>query len=76
MYFRTADAPKLWDLARRHCADTDDLSKFAQAARSTERGEPLVIECIDKWQLEAISAFFARWGIEPPRIEELRVDGR
>lgn len=46
---------------------------FAKAARATERGLPIVVECSEKWQLDEITVFFPKHGIEPPRIEDLRV---
>ena len=73
LYFRAADASALWDLASRHWPDQDDISMFAKAARATEKGLPIVIECTLRDQLEEVKSFFPRHGIEAPRIEELRV---
>ena len=72
LHFRAADAPALWDLACRHYGH-DDISMFAKAARATERGLPIVLECTFREQLEEVKAFFPRHGIEAPRIEELRL---
>lgn len=73
LHFKSSDAPKLWDLASRHRMDSDDVSMFAKAARATERGLPIVLECSERWQVEQAVTFFPKHGIEPPRIEELRV---
>lgn len=73
LYFRSSDVSALWDLASRHWPDADDISTFAKAARATERGLPIVVECHLREELQEIAAFFARYGIEPPRIEELRI---
>lgn len=76
LHFRTSDAGKLWDLARRHeNFDGEDLSMFAKAARATERGLPVVVECSVVEQLEELKSFFPRHGIEAPRMEELRTEG-
>lgn len=72
LYFRPSDAPKLWDLAARHLTE-DDVSMFAKAARATERGLPVVLECTLREQLDELKSFFPRHGIEAPTIEELRV---
>lgn len=73
LYFKAADTRALWDLASRHWPDSDDVSMFAKAARATERGLPIVIECTVRDQIEEVKSFFPRHGIEAPRIEELRV---
>lgn len=73
LYFKASDAPALWDLASRHWPDEEDISMFAKAARATERGLPVVIECTFKEQLDDVPAFFIRHGISPPSIEELKV---
>jgi hypothetical protein len=53
--------------------DSDDVSLFAKAARSTERGLPIVLECTERWQIEQAVHFFPKHGIESPRVEELNV---
>jgi hypothetical protein len=73
LYFRASDAPKLWDLARRHVPDSDDMSWFAAAARGAERGLPAIAELTLDEQVDQIGPFFIRHGIEPPRIEDLRI---
>jgi hypothetical protein len=73
LYFKSEDAPRLWDLASRHEAYEGDVSMLAKAARATERGLPIVVECTVRQQLEEVKSFFPRYGIEAPRIEELRV---
>jgi hypothetical protein len=75
LYFKASDVPRLWNLASRHWPDEEDVSTFAKAARATERGLPIVLECSLRDQIEEIKAFFPRHGIETPRIEELRADG-
>lgn len=72
LYFKPQDAPALWDLASRHWPDEGDVSEFAKMARATERGLPVVFECTLQQQIEEIKAFFPRYGIEAPRVEELR----
>lgn len=73
LHFDPKDSRALWDLASRHWPDEDDVSMFAKAARATERGLPVVIECTFKEQLDELPSFFIRHGIEPPRIEELKI---
>lgn len=73
LYFRAQDVRALWDLASRHGGFEGEVSTFAKAARATERGLPLVLECTQREQVEQVRHFFPRHGIEAPRIEELRV---
>lgn len=74
LHFQPQDAPKLWDMATRHQNfDGDELSMFAKAARATERGLPVVLECSVQEQLEELKSFFSRHGVAAPRIEELRI---
>lgn len=72
LHFRSADVPKLWDLAVWHRSE-DDVSMFAKAARATERGLPIVLECTLREQIEELKSFFPKVGIECPVIEELRI---
>jgi hypothetical protein len=76
LYFDPQDAPKLWDLAARHYPSADSaemVSRFAMAARATERGLPIIVEAFDEAQMDEVVAFFPAHGIAAPRVEEVRL---
>lgn len=74
LWFKPADAPRLWDLASRHYPEnSEDGSWFAQAARCAQSGLPALMECGTRDQIQEALAFFIRHGIEPPRTEDVRL---
>lgn len=48
-----------------------DIDTFEQAAMAAELGEPLVVICNNRDEVEAMAALYARLGVKQPGIEEL-----
>lgn len=77
LFFRRSDARALWQLAAHHWPKDayGDVSMFGKAAKAAEDGTALVLQCMDTDELQEIAGFFPRFGIAPPRIEEVRLGG-
>jgi hypothetical protein len=76
--FQKRDAPWLWRLAAHHWpADTPgDVGKFGEAAQAAEKGNVLVVQVMSREELDEIVAFFPKYGVRPPRVEDLRLGHR
>ena len=57
------------DEAQRH--GQGDVGLYFKAAESAEIGEPLVVKCSSRDEVERMAALFATLGIKRPAIEDL-----
>lgn len=48
-----------------------DVGLYFKAAESTEIGEPLVVKCESRDEVELMAALFTRLGVKRPAIEDL-----
>lgn len=71
--FRPADAPRLWELARRveNGEIRGDRSTYSSAAISAQTGEPLIVYCDDPSQAQQMADLYVCVGITRPAVEEL-----
>lgn len=49
----------------------DDVGLYIKAADSTEAGEPLVVVCQERSEVEQMAALFVACGMARPAIEDL-----
>lgn len=48
-----------------------DAGLYLLAAQSCEQGEPLVVKCSSRDEVEEMAAVFARLGVRRPTVEDL-----
>jgi hypothetical protein len=48
-----------------------DISLFDKAAESATEGEPLVVRCTTRDEVERMAHGFTLWGVQRPAIDEL-----
>lgn len=58
------------DLRRKAIAGVD-ISLFDKAAESAEQGEPLIVRCSSREEVEQMAHGFVIWGVRRPAIDEL-----
>lgn len=69
--FHASDAPLLRAIAELGRRSGDDAGVFARAAESAEVGDPLIVRCSTRAELEHIADRIQSYGIARPAIDEL-----